>query len=413
MRRFAFSRSGLSPPTRGNRVRPEHGKPPAGSIPAHAGEPFPNRRYLSVGGVYPRPRGGTGMAYPHPAQKPGLSPPTRGNRRAVPVRVVRRRSIPAHAGEPSRSMSAPPVRQVYPRPRGGTHSVVRESSSYLGLSPPTRGNHRPRRQRGALEGSIPAHAGEPSFAIGLALRLWVYPRPRGGTLNPSPLVGVPIGLSPPTRGNRRRLARRNHRAGSIPAHAGEPVTIRPLHVLDGVYPRPRGGTILTIIIALYLRGLSPPTRGTPLRPQFPTAADRSIPAHAGEPAISQPARRSRAVYPRPRGGTAYAVAHGAGCQGLSPPTRGNPYRAARVCEPARSIPAHAGEPSGTPTRRRKAGVYPRPRGGTETRITTAESTPGLSPPTRGNPQRPVQYRSGQGSIPAHAGEPVCCPPSRA
>ena len=50
--------------------------------------------------VYPRPRGGTGSPKPYLVDKVGLSPPTRGNLRDVGVALGRRRSIPAHAGEP-------------------------------------------------------------------------------------------------------------------------------------------------------------------------------------------------------------------------------------------------------------------------------------------------------------------------
>ena len=54
----------------------------------------------------------------------GLSPPTRGNHRAVAARKPARRSIPAHAGEPDDETSGLDLAEVYPRPRGGTCRIA-------------------------------------------------------------------------------------------------------------------------------------------------------------------------------------------------------------------------------------------------------------------------------------------------
>ena len=74
-----------------------------------------------------------------------------------------------------------------------------------------------------------------------------------------------------------------------------------------------------------------------------------------------------AVYPRPRGGTYDPMRQFTGTRGLSPPTRGNPFRMATISAFGRSIPAHAGEPLNLHRRTPDAAVYPRPRGGTQTR----------------------------------------------
>ena len=70
-----------------------------------------------------------------------------------------------------------------------------------------------------------------------------------------------------------------------------------------------------------------------------------------------------------------------------------------------SIPAHAGEPWDTGGWSRDAGVYPRPRGGTDGATMTAVAAEGLSPPTRGNPDDERSTLADARSIPAHAGEP--------
>ena len=91
--------------------------------------------------------------------------------------------------------------------------------------------------------------------------------------------------------------------------------------------------------------------------------------------------------------------------GLSPPTRGNRAVRGAADHRSRSIPAHAGEP------RRRAGlnwrqrVYPRPRGGTRAAGRVVDKSGGLSPPTRGNRERGGRPPLRRRSIPAHAGEP--------
>ena len=76
-------------------------------------------------------------------------------------RISLTRSIPAHAGEPSLSASASVRRRVYPRPRGGTYCRTKPSAAVVGLSPPTRGNPLHGIADFNRKRSIPAHAGEP------------------------------------------------------------------------------------------------------------------------------------------------------------------------------------------------------------------------------------------------------------
>ena len=172
--------------------------------------------------VYPRPRGGTEIVDDAKQLAPGLSPPTRGNQIVDRPQDQQIGSIPAHAGEPRLRRGAGGDVAVYPRPRGGTSRGRRGRPSAPGLSPPTRGNHRGNRPREPARRSIPAHAGEPSQHASIRARMRVYPRPRGGTRDRE--EGVPIrgGLSPPTRGNRTVTARTRLSGRSIPAHAGEP-----------------------------------------------------------------------------------------------------------------------------------------------------------------------------------------------
>ena len=254
-----------------------------GSIPAHAGEPENRDRAGAQQEVYPRPRGGTAPPPPDEDDGEGLSPPTRGNREWDRGSRRPRRSIPAHAGEPGMFASPSACHRVYPRPRGGTPAGAPHRILHWGLSPPTRGNRFKLYFVPASVRSIPAHAGEPAPWHADAEYQRVYPRPRGGTRREERERRVKNGLSPPTRGNRANVRRQVFLRRSIPAHAGEPRDMRSPAQPPRVYPRPRGGTDSCRPVIRASGGLSPPTRGNP--PLFTAALfqTRSIPAHAGEP----------------------------------------------------------------------------------------------------------------------------------
>ena len=182
--------------------------------------------------------------------------------------------------------------------------------------------------------------------------------------------------------------RSSFRSGSIPAHAGEPLSPSPPSPLAPVYPRPRGGTADFGADRTTVVGLSPPTRGNQLSPANPSAKLRSIPAHAGEPPREFRNPADCGVYPRPRGGTATERPQCRIVKGLSPPTRGNPPELQPPRPSGRSIPAHAGEPPLRHWVEPFGGVYPRPRGGTEYANKSTTGSAGLSPPTRGNHDLP-------------------------
>src|SRR5690606_138443 len=136
---------------------------------------------------------------PRPARLPnrwGLSPLARGNRRPGELLGQSVGSIPARAGEPSRSSRPRSVGWVYPRSRGGTRGEQAGGAGLIGLSPLARGNRREARREVARAGSIPARAGEPAPADEHDLQIRVYPRSRGGTMRIPFVGGLLSGLSP-------------------------------------------------------------------------------------------------------------------------------------------------------------------------------------------------------------------------
>ena len=156
----------------------------AGSIPAYAGEPYRDYIGTPIGKVYPRVCGGTEFIQIGTDYNKGLSPRMRGN--PLPNRKNRAvsRSIPAYAGEP---LSQPVFYldiKVYPRVCGGTCDKHLHTIRIKGLSPRMRGNPLlnwvgPIRKR-----SIPAYAGEPRCLICKCRDGEVYPRVCGGTWQP-------------------------------------------------------------------------------------------------------------------------------------------------------------------------------------------------------------------------------------
>ena len=294
-----------------------------GSIPACAGEPAHRGTGLCPRRVYPRVCGGTSDCGVGVSRNWGLSPRVRGNRRRYVVAGLLVGSIPACAGEPTSSHMRLSKNRVYPRVCGGTDLNRRTGMIQLGLSPRVRGNNAspPRRLswrglsprvRGNQRkvkvahqtgGSIPACAGEP-----LTLNVWpasgtVYPRVCGGTRPALQSVGPLAGLSPRVRGNQARAAKRRASGRSIPACAGEPRLVHQRIAPSGVYPRVCGGTASLTRGPIPFGGLSPRVRGNHGYGGQPSLSGRSIPACAGEPRLRRSTKPIRKVYPRVCGGT--------------------------------------------------------------------------------------------------------------
>ena len=231
---------GLSPPTRGSPRGCRASLAALRSIPAHAGKPPPRSEPGWRSTVYPRPRGEAAAEIGSRVEVHGLSPPTRGSRQASAGDNRWSRSIPAHAGKPSTAPAPGSAGRVYPRPRGEAARSHGGGHPMSGLSPPTRGSRRADPALVGQQRSIPAHAGKPRTWRARITRAWVYPRPRGEAADQG-MTRLPYGgLSPPTRGSHLRARCCDRHARSIPAHAGKPASRREWTISRRVYPRPRG-----------------------------------------------------------------------------------------------------------------------------------------------------------------------------
>ena len=397
---------GLSPRVRGNRHDAEEQVAQVGSIPARAGEPILALSSGSTSSVYPRACGGTGPEPGETLPKIGLSPRVRGNRMLLCEQYWQTGSIPARAGEPSIRLQHRHSNPVYPRACGGTGLRLATRTLQRGLSPRVRGNHPVAATISNPEGSIPARAGEPCANCSTASIPMVYPRACGGTHKLQSRAHRSKGLSPRVRGNHLSALPIPDTGRSIPARAGEPLISRHGDVLRRVYPRACGGTAGGNAGAVHLLGLSPRVRGNHLAGIRSVFGRRSIPARAGEPDPVVAIQAQIPVYPRACGGTRRCRRAGLEPDGLSPRVRGNRRQPESVAVLAGSIPARAGEPRTPGAAALNDWVYPRACGGTAMGNVGYLREAGLSPRVRGNPSGRSCPRSGTGSIPARAGEPV-------
>ena len=274
---------GPSPLTRGNHVKDAVSSAQQGSIPAHAGQPFEQVRRGGHKWAHPRSRGATGTSSLLIPALLGPSPLTRGNR-AHRSRIARPcGSIPAHAGQPASCLLRARLPRVHPRSRGATAVQSSPVADILGPSPLTRGNRLHLRSSGGTQGSIPAHAGQPSRTATAGCLARVHPRSRGATERSGLLSLRQQGPSPLTRGNRYCLRAKRLRHGSIPAHAGQPAPGRRRRRGLGVHPRSRGATLCDRHFHVVRKGPSPLTRGNPCAAERHRHLHGSIPAHAGQP----------------------------------------------------------------------------------------------------------------------------------
>ena len=214
------------------------------------------------------------------------------------------------------------------------------------------------------------------------------------------------GLSPHGRGNPLGRCAPARRCGSIPARAGKPIPFKPGLVVQGVYPRTGGETVVATGFTNSASGLSPHGRGNLLLAQPHNGGTGSIPARAGKPGASCGNRAHLWVYPRTGGETLGANYSGSIWEGLSPHGRGNRAVIPFAYGYTGSIPARAGKPG---SRRRGRGytrVYPRTGGETAFFNVMQREFSGLSPHGRGNLPSSTTRTLRPGSIPARAGKPL-------
>ena len=152
----------------------------------------------------------------------GPSPRVRGIRGHQVRRATDCRSIPACAGNPRGRNPAGSPSQVHPRVCGESGTRRGDTHNVCGPSPRVRGIRRDDVVQRHRAGSIPACAGNPQQHCCCPIQCKVHPRVCGESLEVLAETYYPGGPSPRVRGIRGRQTGGRGLCGSIPACAGNP-----------------------------------------------------------------------------------------------------------------------------------------------------------------------------------------------
>ncbi len=399
-----LSEIGPSPRLRGKLVPTDPATVIHGSIPAPAGETFWSKAAVWPSRVHPRACGGNFFIQETPDRPGGPSPRLRGKPFSSSQKNSSPGSIPAPAGETLPSTSSRARSKVHPRACGGNDTDEAGPADARGPSPRLRGKRVDRERGEHNQGSIPAPAGETALRSFWPTRSGVHPRACGGNGHPSPWWRPAPGPSPRLRG--KRLLERAGRAlnRSIPAPAGETLSENCKPRSQAVHPRACGGNPSSRRRRGLCSGPSPRLRGKPDVATGSPHGDGSIPAPAGETYCYDYPKVEPEVHPRACGGNRRRVRMYSISRGPSPRLRGKPtpWRVLRASH--RSIPAPAGETRASRCSPSRTAVHPRACGGNVDNHGVDQGFEGPSPRLRGKPAGIVSPNGDRGSIPAPAGE---------
>ena len=394
---------GSSPLTRGTPVgrgRPWHG---VRFIPAHAGNTSTRPPRPMDAAVHPRSRGEHIDALRPGRALIGSSPLTRGTPSPTALYLGRVRFIPAHAGNTVCRSTAASLAAVHPRSRGEHHCQPIDTIWQHGSSPLTRGTHQLYELKGSASRFIPAHAGNTANQVAPTGRTPVHPRSRGEHSNTKPRKDGQSGSSPLTRGTLNEELRERLNGRFIPAHAGNTHPRSHSVRFSTVHPRSRGEHLDMQSVRVVGDGSSPLTRGTRSLPRSRTERVRFIPAHAGNTALRSTTACCATVHPRSRGEHSRSISIRSGSTGSSPLTRGTRLYDRADLAADRFIPAHAGNTVADATTAAVTTVHPRSRGEHKSRQDYGGVSVGSSPLTRGTPVFGPGGATSERFIPAHAG----------
>ncbi|MDK2955366.1 MAG: hypothetical protein PWQ57_862 [Desulfovibrionales bacterium] len=256
-----FGSAGPSPRVRGRPPSSRLARFGLGTIPACAGETVePHIRQLVVGD-HPRVCGGDPGRCSRPRETWGPSPRVRGRPDSWPLRLSRKGTIPACAGETDYAQIYLFLVKDHPRVCGGDLIRMPRVRCGTGPSPRVRGRRTWTKLWRGIAGTIPACAGETPLSDERSNGMKDHPRVCGGDYIYFFRLGVDKGPSPRVRGRRVGMLDQMRHPGTIPACAGETAAgSRPGEPRKD-HPRVCGGDTVASTSLLTGRGPSPRVRG--------------------------------------------------------------------------------------------------------------------------------------------------------
>ena len=320
---------GPSPLARGKLRGADQLARPAGTIPARAGETVDLACTGSRWRDHPRSRGGNLLAGLGLDLGAGPSPLARGKHDEEANGGLLIGTIPARAGETCVRRPSPGPWRDHPRSRGGNVAPAQRLKQLAGPSPLARGKRRCRRAASACDGTIPARAGETLTGfLGLLLQR-DHPRSRGGNAGHRAEPELQPGPSPLARGKLHPKTQTANIYGTIPARAGETITTANARELFGDHPRSRGGNSMGTGWGRLTLGPSPLARGKRRQHWHDRQTERTIPARAGETISVVQRLQILADHPRSRGGNIKSSLIRRWTGGPSPLARGKQANSAK------------------------------------------------------------------------------------
>ena len=170
---------GSSPLARGTPQRQGRSRLIRGLIPARAGNTRPLFGHDQGTGAHPRSRGEHRRSIGHLLPLAGSSPLARGTRGQGRVRKCPAGLIPARAGNTGPCSRSSPMGRAHPRSRGEHQTAPLTISTRSGSSPLARGTPGHHLVTVAIDGLIPARAGNTLYYCRFSCYNWAHPRSRG------------------------------------------------------------------------------------------------------------------------------------------------------------------------------------------------------------------------------------------
>ncbi len=281
-----------------------------------------------------------------------------------------------------------------------------------GSSPRVRGTLLPRHAVLAALRFIPAGAGNARRTPARVAAAPVHPRGCGERTPADHLRAIEHGSSPRVRGTPPPAARADAHHRFIPAGAGNALRRRRASRCTPVHPRGCGERALALRPRALDHGSSPRVRGTLRRRANDIEPARFIPAGAGNARPLAPSPLSGPVHPRGCGERVLSGDTLNLASGSSPRVRGTLARSDGRAAPRRFIPAGAGNAAMSAPRCAPTPVHPRGCGEREEAGDAITGGAGSSPRVRGTHSKHGRPEGRPRFIPAGAGNASNSPGAR-